>query len=304
MKTTFFIRIGLLVACCLPATLKADDLFILTGSSVALFNSSGTLINQHFIPNVSGPAIYISGNDIFIPYSSSSAGNGGVGEYTTSGATVNASLISGLNGNLGDVAVSGNDIFVVNNSAGTIGEYTTSGATVNTALITGLNHPLAMVISGNDIFVLNQGAGTVGEYTTSGATVNASLISGLGIPFSFWPAGELAISGNDLFVANYNANVIGEYTTSGATVSASLISVNNPTALAISGNDIYVNVLNYINEYTTSGATIAHPLINPSQYGPGGISGAFAVAPVPEPATTALLWAGAAAGLARCRRKS
>lgn len=216
MKTTCFIRIGLVVACCLPATLKADDLFILTGSSVALFDSSGTLINQHFIPNVSGPAIYISGNDIFIPYSSTSAGNGGVGEYTTSGATVNASLITGLNGNLGDVAVSGNDIFVVNNTTGSIGEYTTSGATVN----------------------------------------------------------------------------------------ASLISINNPTAMAISGNDLYVNVLGYINEYTTSGATIAHPLINPSQYGPGGMSGAFAVVPVPEPTTVGLLLSGAAACLARYRRKA
>jgi hypothetical protein len=53
--------------------------------------------------------------------------DGTIGAYTTSGATVNAALISGLNFAVG-VAVSGSDLFVSN--AVTIGEYTTSGATV------------------------------------------------------------------------------------------------------------------------------------------------------------------------------
>jgi hypothetical protein len=60
--------------------------------------------------------------------------NGTVGEYTTSGATVNASLISGLGG-LSGIAVSGSNLFVANNLLGTIGEYTTAGATVNASLI-------------------------------------------------------------------------------------------------------------------------------------------------------------------------
>jgi hypothetical protein len=59
-----------------------------------------------------------------------------IGEYTTSGATVNAALISGLNSPTA-IAVSGSDLFVVNAGSGTIGEYTTSGATVATALISG-----------------------------------------------------------------------------------------------------------------------------------------------------------------------
>jgi hypothetical protein len=61
---------------------------------------------------------------------------GTIAEYTTSGATVNASLISGLSFPEG-IAVSGSDLFVVNTNAnsvqtlgpGSIGEYTTSGAT-------------------------------------------------------------------------------------------------------------------------------------------------------------------------------
>jgi len=104
-----------------------------------------------------------------------------IGEYTTSGATVNASLISGLTGPDG-IAVSGSDLFVVNLLDGTIGEYTTSGATVNAALISGLSFPEGIAVSGSDLFVANTGSGTIGAYTTSGATVNASLISGLSTP--------------------------------------------------------------------------------------------------------------------------
>ena len=64
-----------------------------------------------------------------------------IAEYTTSGATVNASLVTGLNAPSG-IAVSGSDLFVVNNGSGgpgSVGEYTTSGATVNASLVSGLD---------------------------------------------------------------------------------------------------------------------------------------------------------------------
>ena len=57
---------------------------------------------------------------------------GRVGDYTNSGAVVNASLISGLGAPTG-IAVSGSNLFVVD--GGTVGEYTTSGAVVNASLI-------------------------------------------------------------------------------------------------------------------------------------------------------------------------
>ena len=112
--------------------------------------------------------------DIFV------TNNGGntVGDYTTSGATVNASLITGLNGPTG-IALSGSNLFVVNFNGNTVGEYTTSGATVNASLISGLNVPEGIAVSGSNLFVANTGTSTVGEYTTSGTTVNASLITGL-----------------------------------------------------------------------------------------------------------------------------
>lgn len=110
----------------------------------------------------------------------SNFGNGTVGEYTLSGAPINASFITGLN-SPSSIAVSGNDLFVSNYLNGTIGRYTSSGATVNTSLVTGLDHPAFIALSGGNLFVVSPGmqggndTGVVGLYTTSGATLNASL---------------------------------------------------------------------------------------------------------------------------------
>ncbi len=104
--------------------------------------------------------------------------NGTVGEYSTSGATISASLDTVV-GNLQGIAISGSDVFVSNNTTGTISEYSTSGTLINASLITGLHGPDGMVVSGSDLFVANFNSGVIGEYTTSGAVVNAFLISGL-----------------------------------------------------------------------------------------------------------------------------
>ena len=224
-------------------------------------------VNPRLVSGLEGPyAIALSGPDLFV---TNTVYPGTVGEYTTSGATVNATLISGLNGNDNGpygIAVSGPDIFVINPSTDGVGEYTTSGATINASLISGLNGPVGIAVSGSDIFVTThpantKRAGTVGEYTTSGATVNASLISGLNAPYG------IAVSGSDVFVLNASSpGTVGEYTTSGATVNASLISgLNGPAAIAVSGSDLFVTNTEYpdtVGEYTTSGATIDASLIS------------------------------------------
>src|SRR4029078_6423811 len=104
------------------------------------------------------------------------AGSGTIGEYTTSGATLNASLVSGLS-NPNGLAVSGSDLFVVNTGTGTVGEYTTSGATVNASLISGLTSPISIAVSGSNLYIgyiIGNSNSAVGKYTTSGGTVNAS----------------------------------------------------------------------------------------------------------------------------------
>src|SRR5260370_1218876 len=80
--------------------------------------------------------------------------DGTIGEYTTSGATVNPALVSGLY-TPDAIAISGNHLFVASRDGGTIGEYTTSGATVNASLISGLNTAQTIAISGNHLFVAN-----------------------------------------------------------------------------------------------------------------------------------------------------
>jgi autotransporter-associated beta strand protein len=189
------------------------------------------------------------------------ANSGTIGEYTTSGAVVNASLISGLNGP-SDIVVSGSDLFVTNTASGTngtIGEYTTLGAVVNASLVTGLYQPQGLALSGTDLFVGNygNGSGSIGEYTTSGATVNPALISSNGPYFG------LAVSGADLFCANPGSGSISEFTTSGAGVQSPLIHGFAATRIIVSGSDLFVtNIVNgTIGEYTTSGAVVNASLV-------------------------------------------
>src|SRR6476661_8857570 len=124
--------------------------------------------------------------EIFETHFSANFHGGSVGKYTTSGATVNRNLVSGLLKPDG-IAVSGDKLFVVDVSAGTIGEYTTSGAVVKRTLISGLHVPVGIAVSGEFLYVTELfggigGIGTVGKYTISGETVNAALISGMNVP--------------------------------------------------------------------------------------------------------------------------
>jgi hypothetical protein len=76
---------------------------------------------------------------------------GVIGEYNaTTGATINASLVTGLD-HPGGMAVSGGDIFVTTGAVaggiGSVAEYdATTGATINASLITGLVDPTDIVV--------------------------------------------------------------------------------------------------------------------------------------------------------------
>jgi hypothetical protein len=87
--------------------------------------------------------IFVANFDIFAP-----PNTGTIGEYNaTTGATVNASLISGLN-EPGGIAVSGGNLFVADFGFGIIGEYNaTTGATETFALVSGLNGPAFIAVT-------------------------------------------------------------------------------------------------------------------------------------------------------------
>jgi hypothetical protein len=207
--------------------------------TVGEYTTSGATVNASLISGLNGPTgIAVSGSDLLVgDYFNAGFGGppdfvGQIGDYTTSGSTVNPQLL--VAGSPTNFAVLGSDLYKIIGSS--IGEYTTSGATVNASLVTGLNFgndPFDITVSGSDIFVTYFASGTIGEYTTSGATVNASLITGLDDPT------DLVVSGSDIFVSNYGSGTVGEYTTSGSTVNASLITgLNDPIGITVSDSSV------------------------------------------------------------------
>jgi len=194
------------------------------------------------------------------------AGHGTVGEYTTTGAVVNAAIITGLTHPI-FMAASGNDLFITDYDDGIVSEYTTSGVKVNAALVTGGAE--GITISGDHMFVSYNT--TVREYTTSGTLINGSLVTGLQV------ASNVQVEGNDLFVLSayligqYQYSKIGEYdATTGAAINASLVTgLINAIGLTISGSDMYVTNSNTgtILEYTTAGTLLNASFI--TGVGPG-----------------------------------
>ena len=160
---------------------------------------------------------------------------GTIGEYTTSGATVNASLVSGLSRSRWPLPCLDRTCLSRIHQRHDWRIHHVGSSRERLAGL-GVESSGGIAVSGSDLFVANYVSnGTIGEYTTSGATVNASLVSGLSDP------GGIAVSGSNLFVANYGNDTIGEYTTSGGTVNASLVSgLSDPVGLAVSGSNLFV----------------------------------------------------------------
>jgi sugar lactone lactonase YvrE len=205
------------------------------------------------------------------------ANSGIVGEYTTAGTTVNASLISGVSGAVGLALDGDGHLFVSSNFSG-IGEYTLSGEAINASIIAQGSQAIACDGNGHLFVAVNGGAsGRVDEYSTSGALIQQGLISGLGLPTS------LTYDGNGhLFVGTINeafgtgGGTVGEYTITGATVNANLISsgINYPLSIALDGlGDMFIADIdgNAVREYTTSGTPINSTFIS-TVWNPGGVA--------------------------------
>lgn len=203
--------------------------------------------------------------DIFVANNTS----GTVGEYSNSGATINASFATGL-GHTTGLAVSGSHLFVgalQSVLSASIDEYSTSGTTVASPLLGSLRGDMPLAISGQNLFYGESSSSAIGEYNLADSTNNASFISGLdGGPYA------LAVSGSDIFVSDmYNGDfAIGEYATSGSVVNPDLITLtDSPFGIAVSGGDIFVSNgadnsatgSGSISEYTTSGQLVNASLI-------------------------------------------
>lgn len=193
-----------------------------------------------------------------------------VGEWSTTGALVNTSLVTGLNQPNG-VASTGDYVFVANQQGNTVGKYTSTGQLVDASFITGLSSPTQLLVSGTSLYVMNNGTSKIGKYdTTTGAAVNASFVTLTdSSPFS------MAISGTSLFVVaestghSENSFVVEYSTTDGAFLADVIPSLPGAATgfygLAASGQSLYVSFYynnGFISEYSTSGTLVNAKLID------------------------------------------
>jgi hypothetical protein len=149
--------------------------------TVDVYDLDGTPINTALITGLEHPqGIAVSDGYIYVASSDPLSDLGGtIGKYTTSGATVNAALLSGLPSPLHGIAVSGNDLYITQQSSAWVGKYATSGATVDAtfvAFIQTVSDPVGVAVSGTDLFVTNNVPGFVGHFTTAGSTIDEEMI--------------------------------------------------------------------------------------------------------------------------------
>jgi len=139
---------------------------------------TGAAVSTPLIAGILSGRFALSGSMLF------ALSGSGIGEYTVTGATVNAALVTGLTQTPSDIAVSGSNLFFSFSGRNTVGKYDAiTGAVINSSLVSGLNSPDGIAVSGSNLFVVNFSGGTIGEYdATTGAAVNAALISGLTSP--------------------------------------------------------------------------------------------------------------------------
>ena len=176
-------------------TVSGSYLYTSDDRGIGKYTLSGTAVNATLITHTFDARLALSGTAIF----ATQLYSGLISEYTTSGATVSAPLISEpTNGQylfgVGGLAISGTNLFIANSSngppdTGYISVYTLSGTLVNAALITGLPNPTGIAISGSYLYILNSGDGTgtgsIGKYNLDGTPVNAALVTGLNEPDFF-----------------------------------------------------------------------------------------------------------------------
>jgi PEP-CTERM motif len=296
----------------------------ISNNTVGEYNAvTGATINANFINgqglnNPDGLALDAN-NHLFVsnrvaPFFGGPPLPGSVGEYdATTGATINAPFIQGLNYPHQLALDANNHLFVAINGNNAIGEYdATTGATINPAFVSlnpALNSPLGIALDRNNhLFAVSQNSpalgGVVGEYdATTGATINASFISlGSNRPFG------LALDAlNHILVTDATGGTVAEYdATTGATINATFINgLSSPIGLALDGNNhLFVanQGNNTVGEYdATTGATINATFIN----GQGLSTPRFLlfVPAVPEPSSMLMLAGAAVAGLWRCRNR-
>ena len=182
-------------------------------------------------------------------------GAGMIGAYdSNTGATISASLVTGLS-NPSGLAVSGGNVFVTNMNTGVIGVYNAlTGAVVNASLITGLNSPNGIVAYGGDLFVVQSapnpfGIGivpVVSRFTLSGALVNTYFRAYGGAITGDYPW-NLAVSGTDLYVSTGGGFFLAGVYKASLSGNGDTQQIFHPSGIAVSGGDVFIADGNTLN---------------------------------------------------------
>jgi hypothetical protein len=167
---------------------------------------------------------------------------GTVGQYdATTGATINASFISGLTNGPRDMKLSGGDLYITSNS-GPVGQYNAStGGTINSSFVSGIGYSTAIAFSGSNYDVVGiLPSRYVNGYTPSGLAFSDA-------PSAAFGAWGAAVLGNTLYISLLPGDMAGQGTiaeynaTTGALINANFITgLSEPEGITISGNNLYV----------------------------------------------------------------
>ncbi len=259
-------------------------------------------MNAALISGLDTPTdVAVSGTNLFVFRASGAVPAGAmsptgiIGEYTITGAVVNASLMPGISG-LWCIAAAGGNLYLAGTewhyyestgpkiSTGWFSVTSISGTSVDADQFLGLTEPLGIAATENRLVILLRSTVypnplSVAEFTTSGV---ALLGPGAGPQNVSGAPVAVAAAGSNLFVLN-SAGTVGAYATSGSAINASLLTgLIDPIAIATSGSFLYVLSSNgTIGKYTTTGVTVNAALVT----GLSGVGG-FAVSPVAIPTFT------------------
>lgn len=208
------------------------------------------------------------------------SGLGRVGKYSTSGAAINPSLITGLTNPRDMRITSSGNLLVTSAGAGvvtpsTIGLYTTSGQTLNAALTSTLSVGYfywSAVLVGTNLVAIVQNSATDPSFSLVGASLtgtNSSFLS------TYSKYSESVVSdGTYFYVLDSLFGHIQKFSSAGAALNYDLVTApTGSSVMTIDGTNLYAafNGPGYIAKYSTSGQVISTNLIS-------GLSGPWGVA--------------------------
>jgi hypothetical protein len=283
-------------------------LFISSSStnSVGVYDArTGATINSNFITSNQGlnlPGILaVDNNNRLYVVSEGTVGFEPpeiIGQYNaTTGATINANLLSPSRFVFGLVADNQNHLFAANYFAG-LWQYDATTGAANQSFSHAFYDTNGLAIDGNGhLFVASYNQGLVAEVdSTTGMFINSALVTGLG----FGTVGSVDAR-NHLFASHspngYNP-ILGEYdATTGAPINANLPFIGAP--IFDDNNHFFVLNGSAVAEYDATTGTLINPSFITGLISPRDI---VFMAPVPEPSS--LLLTSAVTAIAWHRRRS